>query len=110
MSPPGRDEYQDFDDEDTIVLAVPEPEFANTRTTEDEKIEAIKKWVLGREDWEEEERQEQPRGLAYALWTLVQILIPLIFPGFHKSAKKVTYFVLKNLKFVFGFSEPREWK
>jgi hypothetical protein len=50
MSPPGRDEYQDFDDEDTIVLAVPEPEFANTRTTEDEKIEAIKKWVLGRED------------------------------------------------------------
>ncbi len=41
--PPGIDEYQDSDDEDTIVVDVPEPEFANTRMTEDEKIEAIKK-------------------------------------------------------------------
>ena len=41
--PPGSDEYQDSDDEDTIVVDVPEPEFANTRMTEDEKIEAIKK-------------------------------------------------------------------
>jgi len=41
--PPGSDEYQDSDNEDTIVINVPEPEFANTRMTEDEKIEAIKK-------------------------------------------------------------------
>ncbi|KAH7383440.1 hypothetical protein BKA64DRAFT_760133 [Cadophora sp. MPI-SDFR-AT-0126] len=44
--PPGSDEYQDSDDEDTIVVDVPEPEFANTRMTEDEKIDAIKKWAL----------------------------------------------------------------
>jgi hypothetical protein len=30
--PPGSDKYQDSDDEDTIVVDVPEPEFAKSRT------------------------------------------------------------------------------
>jgi hypothetical protein len=47
--PPGSDKYQDSDDEDTIVVDIPAPEFANTRITEDEKIEAVKKGALGRE-------------------------------------------------------------
>jgi hypothetical protein len=56
--PPGSDEYQDSDDEDTIVIDVPEPEFANTRMTKDEKIEAIKKWALGREKIEKRKRDK----------------------------------------------------
>ena len=42
-APPGSDKYQDSNDEDMIIVNVPEPKFANTRITEDKKIDAIKK-------------------------------------------------------------------
>ena len=44
--PPGDPNYEDSDnEEDTIIVDVPAPEFANTNMTEAEKMEAILKWT-----------------------------------------------------------------
>jgi len=41
-----------------IIIDVLEPEFMNTRMTEDKKIEAIKKWALSREKIEKRKRDK----------------------------------------------------
>ncbi len=56
--PPSSDEYQDSDNKDMIIIDVLEPEFMNTRMTEDKKIEAIKKWALSREKIEKRKRDK----------------------------------------------------
>ena len=73
--PPGSDQYQDSDDEDTIVVDVPEPEFPNTRMTEGQKIEAIKKWALGREKIEKRKRDKS----SHVYWYMHCELRPGVF-------------------------------